>query len=174
VFVSGKSWCADQILLSARLHLILKMKKLRLPILLLPVIVLFACHQSVNEEDEIKKLLEKESATWRSGDGKAHAECWEIKPYSRILVSTTDGKTFDIPPAAMADPKNVGNGGTSANSNYKISIHGTYAWVNHDEVSTGKDGKKTYSHEIRILEKYNNTWKLVGQSIHQYLPELPK
>lgn len=143
-------------------------------ILLLALAAFTACNKKIDDEQAIKQLLEKESASWRSGDGKAHAECWDIKPYSRVLVSTTDGKTFDIPPAAMADPKNVGNGGTSENSNYKMSIHGNFAWVNHDEVSTDKEGKKSYSHEFRILEKSNNTWKLVGQSIHLYVPELPK
>jgi hypothetical protein len=30
------------------------------------------------------------------------------------------------------------------------------------------DGKKSYSYEIRILEKIDGQWKLVGQSIHLY------
>lgn len=148
------------------------MRKTHIP-LLLTLGVLLACNKSANEEEAIKQLLEKESASWRSGDGKTHADCWEVKPYSRILVSTTDGKSFDIPPAAMTDPKNTGNGGTSSNSNYKMSIHGNYAWINHDEVSTDTSGHKSYSHEIRIVEKINGKWKLVGQSIHLYQPENP-
>jgi hypothetical protein len=43
--------------------------------------------------------------------------------------------------------------------------------VSHDEVSTSKDGQKQYSHEIRMLEKVAGEWKLVGQSIHAYVPE---
>ena len=64
----------------------------------------------------------------------------------------------------------VGKGGSAANSNYKFSIHANDAWVSHDEKSTAKDGTVTYSHEIRLLEKINNEWKLVGQSIHIYVP----
>lgn len=64
----------------------------------------------------------------------------------------------------------MGDGGSSVNSNYKMSIHGDHAWVSHDEISTAKDGEKTYSHEIRILEKIDGQWKLVAQSIHAYLP----
>jgi len=30
---------------------------------------------------------------------------------------------------------------------------------------------KTYSHEIRLLEKINGNWKLVGQTIHVYKTE---
>jgi len=129
--------------------------------------------QTTNEEDAIKQLLAKESATWRSGDIKGHADCWHIQPYSRILVSTGDSTVFDVPPEAMINPspKSIGKGGTSVNSNYKMSIHGDNAWVSHNEESTTKDGRKSYSYEIRILEKINGQWKLVGQSIHIYKPK---
>jgi len=56
--------------------------------------------------------------------------------------------------------------GSAVNSQYKISIKGKSAWVSHHEESTDKDGKKSYSYEIRMLEKINGQWKLVGQSIH--------
>lgn len=130
----------------------------------------WTCGQASNEEKAIQQLLEKESATWRSGDVKAHAACWEIKPYSRILVSTTDGRTFDVPPASIINPdvKSMDLGGTSVNTNYKMSISGDYAWVSHDEESTSKNGSKSYSYEIRLLEKIKGEWKLVGQSIHLY------
>ena len=120
----------------------------------------------------IKKLLEKESATWRSGDIRAHASCWHIQPYSKILVSTTDGRCLDIPVASIVhpSPSMTGKGGTSSNTNYHFSIHGNNAWVSHDEISTAKDGTTSYSHEIRMLEKIKGQWKLVAQSIHMYAP----
>lgn len=76
-----------------------------------------------------------------------------------------------MPPAAMlqASP-NMGQGGTSVNSNYKMSIHGDNAWVSHNEESTSKSGEKTYSYEIKMLEKTDGEWKLVGESIHLYKP----
>ena len=125
------------------------------------------------ETEAIKRLLEKESATWRSGDVKAHADCWHIQPYSRILVSLPDGTVLDIPPDAIVNPKqnDADLGGTSVNSDYKFSIHGDQAWVSHQEASTAKDGTKTYSYEIRILEKIKGEWKLVGQSIMIKKPE---
>jgi hypothetical protein len=132
--------------------------------------LLSAFSQKKKDEEAIKKVLEKESATWRSGDVKAHAACWKIRPYSRILVSTADGRTFDVPPSAVINPdvKNMDIGGTSFNTNYKMSINGNSAWVSHDEESTSKYGKKTYSYEMRMLEKIGGEWKLVGQSIHLY------
>ena len=127
-----------------------------------------SCNKKMDESAAIRQLLEKESATWRSGDFKAHADCWHIQPYSKILVSNCKGQVFDVPPAMMKDPNaGMGDGGTSSNSNYQISIHGDHAWVSHDEESIDKNGVVTHSHEIRILEKVGGQWKLVAQSIHQ-------
>jgi hypothetical protein len=119
-------------------------------------------------EAAIKQLLERESTTWRAGDAKAHADCWHIQPYSRILVSTGDSTVMDVPPAVMLNPPAAifGKGGSFVNSNYKMNIAGNYAWVSHDEESTSAEGVKQFSSEFRMLEKINGQWKLVGQSIH--------
>jgi hypothetical protein len=147
--------------------------KSHLTFYLLIAISLTGYSQNKEESELIKKLLEKESATWRAQDSKGHSDCWYIQPYSRILVSTPKGETFDVPPAAMMNtkPEAMGNGGFAINTNYKMSINGKTAWVSHDEESTAKDGKKTFSYEIRLLEKIKNKWKLVGQSIHIYKSE---
>ena len=147
--------------------------KQKLTLCLLIAISLAGYSQKTDEAESIKKLLEKESATWRAQDSKGHTECWYIQPYSRILVSTLEGKTYDVPPTAMIDtkPEAMGNGGFAVQTNYKMSINGDTAWVSHDEESTSKEGKKTLSYEIRMLEKINNQWKLVGQSIHIYKSE---
>lgn len=133
----------------------------------------FAYSQQIDEETAIKKLLEKESATWRAKDVKGHADCWHIQPYSRILVSLPDGQTIDVPPTVMKNqkPETMGNGGFAVNSNYKMSIAKNNAWVSHDELSTDVEGKRTWSYEIRLLEKVNEQWKLVGQSLHIYKRE---
>jgi Tol biopolymer transport system component len=140
------------------------------------ILPVFACNcaygQALKDSIAIVRLLEKEAATWRSGDIKAHADCWQLRPYSRILVSTGDGGNVDVPPAVVVNPpaSMVGGGGRAAFSNIKMSIQRKNAWVSHDEVSTAKDGKQTFSREIRILEKVKGQWKLVGQSIHIYQP----
>jgi len=129
--------------------------------------------QKSKEEIAIKKLLEKESATWRSKDVEGHKDCWYIQPYSRILVSLPDGKTIDVPPISkqIMKPENMGNGGFAVHSNYKMNITKDNAWVSHDELSTDAEGKKTWSYEIRLLEKIKGQWKLVGQSLHLYKRE---
>lgn len=137
--------------------------------ILLSGLALGGCSQPLDDTAAIKRLLEKESATWRAGDAPGHAACWHIQPYSRVLVSTADGKALDIPPALMVAPSpSMGQGGVAVNSNYKMHVAGNTAWVSHDEESTAKDGQKTYSYEVRLLEKIDDQWKLVGQSIHVY------
>lgn len=145
----------------------------RLFVLFFILIVATDSYGQHNEELAIKQLLEKESATWRSGDIKEHAKCWFIQPYSRIVVSTVEGNVIDVSPDVMINPpaSMVGKGGSSINTNYKMSISGNNAWVSHNEESTAKDGTKSYTYEFRILEKVNNEWKLVGQSIHAYKPK---
>jgi hypothetical protein len=127
--------------------------------------------QSTADTTGIKQLLQKEAATWRSGDVKTHAACWYVQPYSRILVSTPEGKCYDVPPKSMLQSsESMGQGGHAEMSHLLFSIHGNNAWVSHDETSFAKDGTITLSHEIRILEKIKGQWKLVGQSIHLYRP----
>lgn len=121
------------------------------------------------DETALKRVLEEESAGWRAGDVAAHAACCHLQPYSRILVSTPDGKTFDVPPTAMVTlSPDMGRGGAAANANYHIPVAGDHAWVSHDEVSTAMNARKSYSQEIRLLEKIEGRWKLVAQSIHVY------
>jgi hypothetical protein len=148
------------------------MKKIVLLLIIITGFLNKACCQT-DDESAIKQLLEKESATWRAGDIKAHADCWIIQPYSKILFSSAAGAMVDVPPDMMINPPAdmVGKGGSSANTNYKMNISGNNAWVSHDEVSIAKDGAKTYSSEFRILEKINGKWKLVAQSIHSYNPK---
>jgi hypothetical protein len=133
----------------------------------------FAYCQQEKEETAIIKVLEKESATWRAKDVEGHKDCWYVQPYSRILVSLPDGKTIDVPPASKQNmqAENMGNGGFAVNSNYKMNISNSSAWVSHDELSTDAEGKRTWSYEIRLLEKIKGNWKLVGQSLHIYKRE---
>jgi hypothetical protein len=135
------------------------------------LLFIYLCSFSQNTDDTvaIKKLLEKESATYRSGDVKAHADCWKVQPYSIILISTAEGQSFSVPGEAIVQPSEyMGKGGFAVNTNYKMSIHGDNAWVCHDEVSTSKEGAKTYSTEMKMLEKINGEWKLVAASMHFY------
>jgi hypothetical protein len=123
------------------------------------------------DEKAIKEVIERETTTWRAGDAKGHADCWEVRPYSRIFVSLLDGTHIDVKPETMKQSSEaMGGGGSSVNTNYKIAVSGNSAWANFDEETTNKDGSKGYSHEMRMLEKVNGKWKIVGESVHYYKP----
>lgn len=126
-----------------------------------------------NEEESIKKLLVLEGASWRFGDITTHANCWQIRPYSSILISQPSGSMMELDPQIMLNPPKafVGNGGFSVHSNFNFSLSNDKAWVKHDEVSIDKYGVRSLSKEIRFLEKIQNQWKLIGQSIHGYQDE---
>src|ERR1700756_2969787 len=84
---------------------------------LLALFITLSVHsQSIPDTTAIKQVLEKESTTFRSGDVKGHADCWKIQPYTRIVISTADGKMIDVPPSIMANPqaKSIGTGGPAA------------------------------------------------------------
>ncbi len=124
--------------------------------------------QSNKDSIAIIQLLAREGRTWRMGDAKAHADCWQVRPYGSVLVSTGDGRVMDIPSSNIVNPssKNTAPGGFAFHTNHKLSINGNSAWVSHDEVSISKEGKESHSKELRLLEKVAGKWKLVGQSAH--------
>src|ERR1700712_5758384 len=118
------------------------MKKLLIYALLAVIIHTTGYSQASNDSAMIRQVLNRESETWRAGDVKGHADCWKIQPYSRILISTTEGKVYDMSPSMMINPPPAmfGNGGTFSVSDMKMSIIGNSAWVNFSEESTSKDG----------------------------------
>ena len=133
------------------------------------LITAFSYSQTNTDSIAIVKLLEKASIAFRSGDAKAYADCWKIQPYSVILISTADGKAITVPADALLKPSSaMGQGGFATATNYKMSIHADNGWTSFDEVSTAKDGKKSYSYEVWMVEKINNEWKLVAASLHFY------
>jgi hypothetical protein len=135
------------------------------------LILIYMCSYSQRAADStaIKKLLEKGSATYRSGDAKGYADCWKVQPYGTIIISTDDGKAFSFTAEEMAKPSEyMGKGGFATMNNFKMGIYSNSAWVSFDEISTAKDGTKSYSYEMWMLEKINEEWKLVGASMHFY------
>lgn len=140
--------------------------------LLLCCIGQLAFSQNQSDEESIKKVLIQEGATWRIGEVNGHANQWQSRPYNSVLISTANGKFLELDPNMMFNPPatSIGSGGFSIHSNHQFSIYPTNAWVKHDEVSISKEGIRNYTKEIRFLEKTQNQWKLVGQSVHAWNP----
>jgi hypothetical protein len=135
------------------------------------LLLIYICSYSQTNNDSVAivKLLEKAATTFRSGDAKAYADCWKIHSYSVVLISTADGKAMTIPAEGLAkSSSSMGQGGFATATNYRMSIHNDNGWTSFDEVSTAKDGTKSYSHEMWMVEKINGEWKLVAASMHFY------
>ncbi len=130
--------------------------------------LLFSAKSQSADELAIQKTCEAETRAWLAADAATFNNCWQIRPYSRILVSTEDGQTFAIGADQMkpAVATAMGNGGTFEIFNLKYSISGNSAWVTHDEVKTATDGSKHHSYEFRMLEKVDGAWKIVAMSVH--------
>jgi hypothetical protein len=125
------------------------------------------------DESAIQKVCEAETRAWLEKDAATFNNCWQIRPYSRIIVTTEDGQTFSIGADQLkaATTENMaGDGGTFANSNYQIHVDGNSAWTTYDEVKTDAAGAHP-SYEMRLLEKVNGVWKIVGMSVHHYKPK---
>jgi hypothetical protein len=122
------------------------------------------------DEMAIQKLCETETRSWLNADAVTFNNCWQLRPYSRIMVTTEDGQTISIGSSQMqsAVASQMGGGGTFANSNYQIHIEGNTAWATYDEVKTDAKGQQHPSYELRLLEKVNGEWKIVGMSVHHY------
>jgi hypothetical protein len=140
---------------------------------LLFALLFIACATALSaqsaEELAIQKVCEAETRAWLAKDVATYNNCWEIRPYSRIMVTTEDGQTISMAgdqlKSASADV--MGGGGTVTNTNYQIHIEGNTAWAMYDEVKTNDKGSYP-SYEVRLLEKINGAWKIVGISVHHY------
>lgn len=148
------------------------MKKASLTICLLHLLLLLYA-QNIPDSIAIKRVLAKEGLGWRSGDWNMYRNCWLEKSNNFTLVSTGNGAVMEVNPKLMLHPNASwsGAGGFSIHSNFSFDIHQNAAWVKHDEVSISKEGTRSFSKEVRVLEKNSGSWKLVGQSIHSYQPE---
>lgn len=122
-----------------------------------------------SDESDIKKVCEAETRAWLEKDATTFNNCWQLRPYSRILVTTEEGQTISIrsDQMAAANVETMGGGGTFSNSNYQIHVEGNSAWAIYDELKTDATGQHP-SYEMRLLEKVNGVWKIVGMSVHHY------
>ena len=121
------------------------------------------------DESAIQKVCEAETRAWLDKDAATFNNCWQVRPYSRIMVSTEDGQTISMGGEQLknATADIMGGGGTFANSNYQIHVEGNTAWAMYDEVKTDATGAHP-SYEVRLLEKVGGAWKIVGMSVHHY------
>jgi ketosteroid isomerase-like protein len=120
------------------------------------------------EEASIKKVLDEQVAAVYAGDVAAIQKFYKDDPKAFHIVSGTAGEFFFRDNESIksnqktAKPRNA----TPIRSNYNIKIVGNMATAHYDQINTSNDGKIRSEHNLHILEKVNNEWKIVGASIH--------
>jgi ketosteroid isomerase-like protein len=120
------------------------------------------------EEAAIKKVLDAQVAAVYAGDVMAIQKFYKDDPKAFHIISGTAGEfgwrdNESIKSnQKLAKPRN----GTPLRSNYNIKIVGNMATAHYDQTNTFNDGKITTEHNLHILEKVNNEWKITGASIH--------
>jgi SnoaL-like domain len=122
------------------------------------------------EEAAIKTLCEAETRAWLSKDVATYKNCWELRPYTRVVGTGEDGQIMNLAAEQLktVNADVMGGAVTFANSNYQIHVEGNTAWATYDSVKTDDKGKTHPSYEFRLLEKIGGAWKIVGMSVHHY------
>lgn len=131
----------------------------------------FTAQAQTADETAIKTVIEAETQAWHDGNIQKEIGYWNIQPYSRSLISLETGQVIVMTSENAKNAEQTApDGGVAANSNYQIHINGNMAFSTHDQLTTEKSGTKRYAHEMRVLEKVDGKWKIIGLSAHLYKP----
>jgi hypothetical protein len=129
-----------------------------------------------SEDAAIKKMIESESRAFHENtDRNAFINYWSLAKGS-IMVYSGNGSCTVFSGEQMKDAAASGQIPKPDNakvemSNYVIRANGNLAWAIFDQKTTTPDGKSSYQHEFRCLEKSGSDWKIVGSSVHSYEPK---
>ncbi len=137
---------------------------------------LFSCSESGNEND-VKKVIESESLSFYTDSNRSNfLRFWGDSKDMRIFYSSPERSQFYTSVNELKKTTNKGllpaaNMAKSSYSNYVIKLSGSVAWAMFDQKTITPDGSETYTHEFRSLERINGEWKIIGSSIHQFIPK---
>jgi hypothetical protein len=143
-------------------------------ILFFEVSAIFSYAQSADEL-AIKLTIEAETVAYLGKPfSKVLEEFWIVDDNTTIDASTPDGVHLHLTKVELLQMSDIiPESGQSATKkyDYHVLIDGNTAYVTFSqEVNMLEDGQKIYSHEIRILKKIDEKWRLHNSSVHQYLP----
>lgn len=149
------------------------MKKLLITICLFSFI---NCTNQKDEQEAILKVIEAENVAFSTNkDRLAWASYWHISPDSRWWFTGLDyfeyWKEGDFKKAISAKAIPPVNNGQNSLSDLVVKVNRSVAWATFDRKEATPDGKAAFTHDVCLLEKINNEWKIVSYSIHQYNPK---
>jgi Domain of unknown function (DUF4440) len=129
------------------------------------------------DEAAIRTAIEAESAAYHTNSDRSQfISFWQLTPEARLVYSSPssqntslyDGKSMQAAVAAGQLP--AADQAAREFTNYLIKASGSIGWATFDQKTTTPDGKVSYTHEIRCMEKIGGAWKIVSSSVHQYQP----
>ena len=126
--------------------------------------------QAPASEDEaaIKKALDDDRIGFHNADKNAMTKLWKDDPKSFFIANYTDGRYYYFDnegiKKAVANAKPTGKIPNITSS--KINIKGNFAVVDFEQTNTNQNGTKGHEHDIALLEKVGNEWKIIGHSGH--------
>ena len=121
-----------------------------------------------DEEVAIKKALNEQVVAFHNADKDIMAKFYINDPKTFHLASGTAGefwlRDYETTKKALAEMKPTGI--TPTRSNYQIKIVGNMAVAHYDQENKGSNGKIRTEHNMNVLEKVDNNWKIIGTSVH--------
>jgi hypothetical protein len=122
-----------------------------------------------SDEAAVKKVLVDERNAFYAGDKEALAKTWKIGPTTFINASYTSGSQFYRNPEAVQKSitdfkRSESVVGTITSS--KIKVFGNNAIADLEVTANYKNGTEAKEHNIVLLEKEADAWKVSGYSVH--------
>lgn len=149
--------------------------KRRINSLILFLFVTICSFAQSADEIAIKTTIEAETAAYlEKVFSKVLEEFWLLDDGTTVDASMPDGVNVHLTQSdllAIPDIIPESSQSTAKKYNYHVFVDGNTAYATFSqEVTMLEGGEKIYSHEIRILKKVDNKWRLHNSSVHQYLP----
>jgi hypothetical protein len=124
---------------------------------------------AAEEEVAIKKLLVDERNVFFKGDKEGLSNFWKNDPKTFVNASYPNGNQFymnqEAVKKAISNFKPNDNAvGTITDS--KVHVYGNNAIANLEMTVNHKNGSISKEHDIVLLEKEGEAWKILGYSVH--------
>jgi hypothetical protein len=146
------------------------------PLLLFITFLVFTASPVFSQDAEEKAVKEAlEGAGTASGTqswSEVSKNFWILDNNTIVYSSFMDGKFIELRADQMQASGDLPADSPAivSQSNHQIAVNGNMASATFDQLRTGANGEKVYSHEMALLEKIGGAWKIHLATIHRYLP----
>jgi ketosteroid isomerase-like protein len=122
-----------------------------------------------SEEAAIKKVLVDERNAFYAGDKDGMAKFWTNNAHTFVNASYPNGNQFymnnEVVQKSISNFKPNDNA-VGAITSSKVKIYGNNAVADLEQTTTHKNGSVHKEHNIVLLEKEADAWKVMGYSVH--------